>query len=75
MNYLQFATDNARAQAEPHGLVRAGNSIEWYQCSCGEQSNLLWTYKSNKSRTTGCSIDCAVRQAKGQVKLGYLVDE
>jgi hypothetical protein len=59
----QFATDNARAQAEPHGLVRAGNSIEWYKCNCGEQSNLIWTYKSNKSRILACCLDCA-RTAK-----------
>ena len=74
MNYKQFATDNARTQAEPHGLVRAGNSIEWYKCNCGEQSNLLWTYKSNKSRIMACSIDCAVKRAQAQVKLGYLAD-
>ena len=75
MNFKQFAVDNVRVQAAPHGLVRAGNSIEWYKCNCGEQSNLLWQFKTNKSRTTGCCIDCALRQAKGQVKLGYLVDE
>lgn len=73
VNYKHFATENARTQAEPHGLVRAGNSIEWYRCSCGEESNLLWTYKTNKSRILACSLDCALAKAKGQVKLGYLV--
>jgi len=58
-----------------NGLVRAGNSIEWYKCNCGEYSNLLWLYKSNKSRVSGCSIDCALKQARGQVKLKFLVDE
>lgn len=81
MNLKQFAIDNARTQAEPHGLVRpsgfarAGNSIEWYRCACGTESNLLWTYKSNKSRILACCLDCALKMAKGQVKLGYLVDE
>ena len=74
MNYKQFATENARAQAEPHGLVRAGNSLAWYRCLCGEESNMLWTYKSNKSRILACSLDCALAKAKAQVKLGYLVD-
>ena len=64
----------SRPLPEPHGLVRAGNSIEWYRCSCGKQSNLLWTYKTNKSRILACSLDCALKKAKGQVKLGYLVD-
>lgn len=75
MNIKQFATDNARTQARSHGLVRDGNSIEWYQCACGEQSNLLWTFKSNKSRILACSLDCAVKKAQAQVKMGYLVDE
>lgn len=72
MNLRQFAIDNARTQAEPHGLVRAGNSIEWFTCTCGEESNLLWTYKSHKSRILACSLDCAVAKVKAQIKLGYL---
>ena len=75
MNYKQFAIENARTQSEPHGLVRAGNSIEWYKCNCGEQSNLLWTFKSNRSRILACSLDCAVKKAQGQVRLGYLLNE
>lgn len=75
MNDKQFAADNARTQAAPHGLVRAGNSIEWFTCDCGEQSNLLWTYKTNKSRILACSLDCALAKAKAQVKLGFLVDD
>ncbi len=58
-----------------HGLLRAGNSIEWYKCNCGQQSNLLWTFKSNKSRILACSIDCAVKKAQAQVKAHYMMDE
>ena len=75
MNYKQFAIDNARTQAAPHGIVRAGNSIEWFQCTCGEQSNLVWRYKSNSSAILACSLDCALAKSKAQVKLGYFVDE
>ena len=74
MNYKQFAEYNARAQAAPHGLVRAGNSIEWFRCTCGEQSNLMWRYKSNSSHILACSLDCALSKAKAQIKLGFLVD-
>ena len=73
MDPKQFATENARTQAAPHGLVRAGNSIEWFKCTCGEESNLLWTYKGNKSRILACSIDCAIKKARAQVKNGFMV--
>jgi hypothetical protein len=75
MDFKQFATDNARSQAAPHGLVRAGNSIEWYKCHCGTESNLLWTYKTNKSRILACSLDCAVKKVKAHIKNGWMVDE
>ena len=75
MDLKQFSVDNAREQASQHGLVRAGNSIEWFKCSCGEESNLLWTYKSNKSRILACCLDCALSKAKAQLALHYLADE
>lgn len=75
MDFKQFAIENARNQGIAAGLVRAGNSIEWFKCGCGEESNLLWTYRSNTSRILACSIDCAVKKTKGQLKLGYFIDE
>ncbi len=71
MDYKQFATENARTQAAPH----AGNPIEWFRCSCGEQSNLTWRYKSNSSHILACSLDCALKKAQAQVKHGYFVDQ
>jgi hypothetical protein len=54
-------------------LNRAGNSIEWFKCNCGNESNLLWTFGTHKSRILACSKDCAVDKVKGQIKLGFMV--
>lgn len=75
MDFKEFAIQNMRKQGEPHALARAGNSIEWFKCNCGTESNLLWTYKSNTSRILACSIDCALKKAFGQIKLNYMVNE
>lgn len=56
-----------------HGIKRAGNSLEWFKCSCGNESNLLWTYKTNTSRILACSVDCAIKKAAAQVKRHFLV--
>jgi hypothetical protein len=73
MELKKFAIKNARIPAYAEHISRAGNSIEWFKCTCGEQSNLLWVYKDNKSRILACSLDCAVEKVASQIRLNFLV--
>jgi hypothetical protein len=51
-------------------VERAGNSIEWFKCNCGAESNLMWKF-CTFTHVLGCSKDCAIKVIQGQQKLNY----